>query len=184
MILFNSKTEVLFAKTSVFLFLILSFSGCASKTTLQIFKEESKRQNINFKTMYSICKKESSLNNNVVNVNKSILDIQRGPHYFKSSFKTNLYMDFVLDPLNLNYDIGICQINKQHLKKNNLDNEDLLDIRTNVRLATSIYKYNLKKCDFKIICALSMYNTGKRKSSIGFKYANNVLKIRKNIFGN
>ena len=68
------------------------------------------------------CKLESNHNPNVINVNKSIFDIQKGSHYFDNWFTANLYMDTVLDPLGLNYDIGICQINKIHLKRFKMDN--------------------------------------------------------------
>jgi soluble lytic murein transglycosylase-like protein len=162
---------------------ILLFTGCAYKSHQELFIEKAKEQNINYKTLHAICKKESSLNVNVVNVNESIIDIQRGPHYFSSAWKANLYMDLVLDPLLLNYDVGICQINKQHLKRLKLDNEDLLDRETNIEIAAKIYRYNIKKCRGDIICALSMYNTGQKHSKRGIAYAKKVLKIRKRLYG-
>ncbi len=162
---------------------IIFFTGCATKSHQQLFIENGNKYNINYKTLHAICKKESSLNVNVVNVNKSILDIQRGPHYFTSAFKANLYMDFVLDPLLLNYDVGICQINKQHLDRLKLDNEDLLDRETNIEIAAKIYRYNLKICRGDIMCALSMYNTGTRNSKRGRTYARKVIAIRDNLYG-
>ena len=93
-------------------------------------------------------------------------------------------MDTILDPLFLSYDVGICQINNQHLDRFNLDNEDLLDIEHNIEVATKIYKYNINKCKNDIICALSMYNTGKRKSEIGKKYAKKVLRMKSKMFKN
>ncbi len=158
--------------------LIFFFVGCSQKNINEIFIEKGKKYNVNHKTLYAICKVESNHNENVINVNKSIFNIQKGPHYFNSAFKANLYMDYVLDPLLLNYDIGICQINKMHLKRLKLDNEELLDRELNIDIAAKIYSYNLKRCNNKIICALSMYNTGRKESTIGRRYAKKVLKAR------
>jgi len=167
----------------LFLVILFIFSGCSQKSINTIFIEKGKKYNVNHKTLFAICKVESNHNENVVNVNKSIFNIQKGPHYFSSAFEANLYMDYVLDPLLLNYDIGICQINKIHLKRLKLDNEDLLDRELNIDIAARIYKYNLKKCNNKIICALSMYNTGHKNSKIGRRYARKVLKVRRTITG-
>ncbi len=164
-------------KYLAFIFIFL-FIGCSQKNINEIFIEKGKKYNVNHKTLYAICKVESNHNENVINVNKSIFNIQKGPHYFNSAFKANLYMDYVLDPLLLNYDIGICQINKMHLKRLKLDNEELLDRELNIDIAAKIYSYNLKRCKNKIICALSMYNTGRKESTIGRRYAKKVLKVR------
>jgi len=149
-----------------------------------MFVEKGEKYNINHKTLKAICKKESGLKPYVVNVNKSIFDIQIGGHYFDTWLGANTYMDLVLDPLGLNYDIGLCQINKIHLDRFDLDNEDLLDEETNIDIAARIYKWNVKACNGNLKCALSMYNTGKKNSSIGMKYANKVIKIRKQMYGN
>jgi hypothetical protein len=168
-------------KSILFVFTIIILSGCNKKPLHNIFIEKGHKYDVNHRTLKAICKVESNHQDYVINVNKSILNIQKGPHLFKSAFNANLYMDYVLDPLLLNYDIGICQINKVHLKRLNLDNEDLLDRELNIDIAAKIYKYNLKKCNNEIICALSMYNTGYKNSSIGKKYAQKVLKTRKRL---
>ncbi len=173
----------MFLKYMLFI-IILFFSGCSKKSINEIFIEKGKKYNVNHKTLYAICKVESNHNKNVINVNKSIFNIQKGPHYFTSSFKANLYMDYVLDPLLLNYDIGICQINKVHLKRLKLDNEELLDRELNIDIAAKIYRYNLRKCNNEIMCALSMYNTGYKNSKVGRKYARKVLRVRKRLTGN
>lgn len=165
------------------LIFVFIFTGCASKTLNQKFQYYAKQERINYKTLMAICKKESGLTNYVVNVNKSILDIQKGPHYFDTYIGANLYMDLVLDPLLLNYDVGICQINKIHLDKYDIDNEDLLDEDKNIEIASKIYNWNVRRCNGNIYCALSLYNTGKKNSSIGRTYAKKVLKIRKKMFG-
>ncbi len=167
----------------LFIFFIVFFSGCSSKSLYQKFYDIAKQNNVNHKTLIAICKKESNLKPYVINVNKSIFNIQKGPHYFDSAFTANLYMDFVLDPIFLNYDIGMCQINKVHLDRLDLDNDDLLDEETNIEVAAKIYKWNVKACKGDIICALSMYNTGYKNSSIGKLYAKKVLRKRKEMFG-
>ena len=170
-------------KYIIFILISFIFIGCSKKPINEIFINKGKKYNVNHKTLYAICKVESNHNANVVNVNKSIFNIQRGGHYFSSAFEANLYMDYVLDPLLLNYDIGICQINKVHLKRLKLDNEELLDEELNIDIAAKIYKYNLNKCNNDIMCALSMYNTGYKNSKVGMKYAKKVLKVRKALTG-
>lgn len=165
----------------VFLFSLLLFTGCSNTN---YFVEVGKKHNINYKTLRAIAEVESGNRPYTVNVNKSIFNIQQGGHYFDSSIAANMYMDMVLDPLGLNYDIGLCQVNSSHLDRFDLDNEDLLDEETNIDIATRIYKWNLKQCDWKIVCALSMYNTGKKNSTVGKKYAKKVLDARKRLFGN
>jgi len=93
-------------------------------------------------------------------------------------------MDNFLERKNLNYDIGLCQINSWWLSRLNLKNEDLLDYRLNIFVAAKIYNDNVKLCNGDIYCALSMYNTGKKNSSIGIKYAKKVLAIRQKIYNN
>ncbi len=165
----------------IFIITLLVFTGCSRKPLNVIFLEKSQKYNVSHKTLNAICKVESNHNENVINVNKSLFNIQQGPHYFSSAFKANLYMDYVLDPILLNYDIGICQINKQHLKRLNLDNEELLDRELNIDIAAKIYKYNLNKCNNNRTCALSMYNTGYANSTKGKRYAQKVLRARKRL---
>lgn len=166
----------------VILFVFI-FSGCSSKSLYQTFLDIGKAHNVNHKTLMAICKKESGLKPYVINVNKSLFNIQKGPHYFDTWIGANSYMDFVLDPLFLNYDIGMCQINKVHLDRLDLDNEDLLDKETNIEVAAKIYYWNLRQCNNNTICALSMYNTGYKNSTIGKRYAKKVLEKRKQMFG-
>ena len=156
-------------------------TGCSTKSLNQIFIDESKKYGVNHKTIKAICTHESGLNGNVVNVNSSIFNIEKGSHFFNSAFAANFFMDYKLDPLLLNYDIGICQINKIHLDRLDMDNEELLDIETNINIAAKIYLWNVRECKGNIKCALSMYNTGKKHSKIGLNYANKVLKIRRKL---
>ena len=168
---------------SIVVFLGFLFSGCSSKSFVPEILRYCKREQCKPQNIIAICKKESNLKPYVVNVNKSLFNIQRGPHYFDTWYGANAYMDFVLDPLFLNYDIGMCQINKVHLDRLDIDNEDLLDEDTNIEAAAKIYKWNVKQCRGEVMCALSMYNTGYKNSTVGKAYARKVLRIRKRMFG-
>lgn len=162
------------------IFTILLLSGCSQKN---YFIENGIKYNVNYKTLTAIATVESNHKSNVVNVNESIFDIQRGSHYFDNWFTANLYMDTILDPLGLNYDVGICQINKIHFDRFDLDNEDLLDDAINIEIAAKVYKWNINKCNGNVRCALSMYNTGKAYSKKGSRYAEKVLRARLRMFG-
>lgn len=179
--MFSRYTQTL-TKTVLLAASAFVLQGCM--TRMEMFQEAANKHNVNYKTLYAICYKESKFTSNVVNVNTSIFNIQQGPHYFDNWFTANLYMDVILDPLNLNYDVGICQINEQHRERLYIDNEDLLEDETNIDVAAKIYAYNVKACNGDLKCALSMYNTGKKKSSIGYRYAQQVINIRKREFGN
>lgn len=156
---------------------VLFLSGCGMSQQ-ELFVHYSKKHNVNHKTMKAICKTESGLRPYAINVNKSLFNVQKGPHYFDTWIGANAYMDLVLDPLFLNYDVGLCQINKSHFERMGLDNEDLLDEEKNIEAACKIYSYNVKACDGDLYCALSMYNTGKKHCAAGLQYAQKVLKNR------
>lgn len=93
-------------------------------------------------------------------------------------------MDFVVILLFLSYDIGLCQINNQHLKRFKLSNEDLLNKEKNIEIANIIYSESLKICKGNKTCALSMYNTGKKNSKRGIAYSEKVINIEKKLFKN
>ena len=170
-------------KSIEFIFLIVVitiFSGCSTKN---YFAESSKKHRVNYHILRSIAEVESGNRSNVINVNESIFNIQQGPHYFDNWFTANLYMDTILDPLFLSYDVGVCQVNNMHLDRNDLDNEDLLDDEINIDLAAKILRYNLKKCDGNYRCAINMYNTGQKDSAVGRRYVNKVMRARRKLFG-
>lgn len=160
--------------------LILFTSGCSNK---QYFINSANTHNLNYHTLRAIAEVESGNKSNVVNVNESIFNIQKGPHYFDNWFTANLYMDTILDPLFLSYDVGVCQINVQHFDRNGLDNEDLLDDEINIELAAKILRHNLNSCKGDYRCALSMYNTGLKSCAKGKYYTDKVLRARKKLFG-
>lgn len=168
----------------IFILIIFAFfiTGCANKELNEIFIEKAEKEKIDYKMLMSICKHESGFKEYAINVNKSIFNLQQGPHFFSSKFSANVYMDYILEPMFLSYDVGICQINNQHLKKHNLSNEDLLNKEENITIAAKIYKQNLISCKGNEKCALSMYNTGKKESTIGKKYAENVLSLKRKMF--
>lgn len=161
--------------------LLISVSGCTIKKP-NYFVEIARKENVNHKTIRAICEHESGNYDYVVNVNKSRWNWKQGPHYFKNKIAANFFMDIYLKPFGMNYDIGVCQINSQHFKRFNLDNEDLLDRETNIMVAAKIYKANVIACNNEIVCALSLYNTGRKNSTIGKAYAKKVLAIRARMF--
>lgn len=194
-------------KIKLILFLVVLFvSGCSQKEVVlvkntnenknqqilskedidKIFEEKAKKMDINHKTLKAICKHESSNNPYAVNVNKKNNPGNEfiGSYKFSMAVEADLFMNTVLEPMGLNYDIGYCQINSQHLHQK-LANVDLLKIDRNIEKAAEIYKYGLEVCRTKetgdlLECALSMYNTGKINtvSSIGRTYAAKVIKLR------
>jgi len=163
-----------------YIIVLLSISGCSNKN---YFVQSAEKHNLNHHILMAIAEVESGNQSNVINVNESLFNIQQGPHYFDNWFTANLYMDTILDPLFLSYDVGVCQINVQHFDRNGLDNEDLLDDEINIELAAKILRHNLNICRGDYKCALSMYNTGRRDSVKGKRYTNKVLRARKKLFG-
>lgn len=194
----------------LFLSFVLLFSGCSFKTTEvvinntivnnntivindeeskieKIFSEKAKALNLSSDTLKAICNVESKNKQYSINVNQ-INNAQAnlvGSHEFEMAVEADLFMNALLDPKNLNYDIGYCQINSQHLKANNLENADLLNVETNIDMAAKIFKSNVEYCEMRGIkptlnCALSMYNTGKshNKSKVGAKYAQKVIQAK------
>lgn len=157
----------------------------SNKEVDNIFEEKAKQLDVNSKTLKAICKHESLNNPYAINVNKNKNNKRNdfvGSYKFKLDVEADLFMNTVLEPMNLNYDIGYCQINSQHLDEN-LVNVDLLKIEKNIEKAALIYKYGVDYCKSKkakdlLECSLSMYNTGKINtvSSIGRAYANKVKK--------
>lgn len=58
--------------------------------------------------------------------------------------------------MKLNYDIGYCQINSQHLDES-LANIDLLNIEKNIEKAAKIYKYGVDYCCKEIKKSIRMF---------------------------
>lgn len=141
-----------------------------------IYKTESRKLNVNYKIIRAICFTESSGNPFTIHVNNGKY---KGAHRFKSKWAAINFIKKYLK--HSSYDSGICQINNYWIKKLHISHKKIFDKKFNIRLASKIYKYNLKKCNNDIRCALSMYNTGKKHSDIGMEYANIVLKNNYNI---
>lgn len=145
-----------------------------------IHKEVALKYNINYKILKGITRVESNFKNLAINVNrnKKHKNLQ-GSHYFNNKKEA---IDFAnkIDSLGLNFDMGYNQINNNwkniHFKKY----DELFDTTNNITISAKILSYNLKRyCNNDMICRLSVYNTGYKKSSIGKKYANKVIKYSK-----
>ena len=141
-----------------------------------IYVKLGKKYNLDYKLLLAISKKESNFNNLAINVNanKSNKDLI-GSHKFKDINEAIDYT-YKLDKLKLNYDAGISQINSNWRKYYKLENKDLFLIEKNVNLSARILRDNLNKyCNQDLTCALSVYNSGYKKSTIGLKYAEGVI---------
>lgn len=140
-----------------------------------LYKKVAARYSINHKTLRAIAKRESSERDLVINVNSWLF---KGSYAFSSKLSAALFMDLLLDTTGQNYDVGRCQINSYWQDVLEIDSNELLHASLNVDVAAFIYKGNVERCSGNAICALSMYNTGKKNSKIGRAYALSVLKIR------
>ena len=164
----NYKSLIMLFK-SFFILLLVFFSACSTRFTKNeihydkrisytnnIYQQVASKYNINYKTMHAICFTESSEREFVINVNNGPY---RGHYNFKSKYAA---LRFIQKIKNYSFDTGLCQINNQWLDKFNLEHIDLLNKYINLEVATIIYKKNVQACNNNIVCALSMYNTGKK----------------------
>lgn len=71
-------------------------------------------------------------------------------------------------------DMGLGQINSQHLAGYQVTVEQALDPCTNLKIAQDILLKGWKNSGGNLIGTLSAYNTGKVNSAIGLKYAKQV----------
>lgn len=72
-------------------------------------------------------------------------------------------------------DIGLGQINSQHLTHYKLSVEQVFDPCTNLKIAQSILLNGWKNSGGSLIGTLSAYNTGKVNSARGYQYAMKIL---------
>jgi len=72
-------------------------------------------------------------------------------------------------------DMGLGQINSQHLSKYKLSVEQVLDPCTNLRITQDILLDGWKVSGGNLIGTLSAYNTGKTNSARGYQYAMKIL---------
>ena len=72
-------------------------------------------------------------------------------------------------------DMGLGQINSQHLARYKLSVEQVLEPCTNLKIAQDILLDGWKVSGGNLIGTLSAYNTGKTNSAIGLRYANAVI---------
>lgn len=72
-------------------------------------------------------------------------------------------------------DMGLGQINSQHLAKYKLSVEQVLDPCTNLKIAQDILLDGWRVSGGNLMGTLSAYNTGKTNSAVGLRYANAVI---------
>ena len=144
-----------------------------------IYKIISNKYKLDYKILKGITQRESDFNNLIINVNKNKNKLFQGSHKFVNK---KLAINFAnkIDKLKLNFDLGYNQINNNwknvHFKKY----DELFNINNNIEISAKILKYNLDKyCNNDINCRLSVYNTGYKKSEIGKKYRDKVIKYSK-----
>ncbi|WP_045762233.1 lytic transglycosylase domain-containing protein [Xanthomonas albilineans] len=81
-------------------------------------------------------------------------------------------------------DIGLMQVNSQHLRRYNVTPEALLDPCTNIRIGTTILRQNYAQTWAKyqaekpaLLAALSMYNTGNETQGMQNGYVFKVARV-------
>ena len=149
----------------------------SSESNSDLYYRIASKYNINYKTLHAICFTESSEEPFVIHVNGGYYS---GSHRFSSASQSLNYINRYLG--DSNFDIGFCQINNWWINRLNISHSQLLTKSFNIDLAASIYRDNLKRCNNDVNCALSLYNTGKKWSSIGKKYSKRVLLNRSKLY--
>lgn len=173
----NDVTDFIFKKNNG-----LTKEETKIKELESIYKKARKRQNLDFRILLRISKKESNFNNLVININRNKKYKELiGSHKFKNIEERVKYVEET-ELKKLNYDAGISQINGNWKTYYKLTSRDLFNIEKNVNTSARILRKNLDKyCNQDLTCRLSVYNSGYKKSEIGLKYARDVIKNYNNI---
>ncbi len=156
------------------------------------FDEVASSYDLKEKSLKSIMIAESNANFMVINVNDKGLvgKALKGGKSFDYEVSAYLYMESFLELLNQNYDVGPFQINSIWFKSIKYSKIELMNPFNSIYVSAKILSNNKKSCRKKgfsnrdlDLCAYSMYNTGKshNQSSIGKKYAQKIMKIKKNL---
>ena len=159
---------------SIIFLISVSFNASASEA-LQTALDECVPKNYHW-IMQKIFFRESSHNPIALNINKGQGYIKRQP---KSLYEAQLVVNYLLSK-NINFDIGIGQINSQHFQENRIFNKmgyratDALDICTNIKMATFLFEDAYKRTG-RVDQALSIYNTGDPFKGIKNGYVEKVL---------
>lgn len=128
-------------------------------------------------TLNAIIKVESNYNQ------LAIYDNTTGASYRPQSKEQAIYLTGIFLSSGHSIDIGLMQINSQHLAKLNIDYKDLFDPCYNVAVGTKIlsgfYREHARgnptdQPDMILLKALSSYNTGSPRK--GTRYVNKILK--------
>lgn len=171
------------------LLIFIIFSGCSTRfknnpntnmINKSLYKKISSKYKIDYKILHAICFTESSEDPFVINVNSK--GKLKGTHRFKNKHSANSFIRKNLHTSNINYDIGFCQINSWWLLRLNITSYSLLNKEYNLNVAAKIFKDNLIRCKNNVLCALSIYNTGRKNSKIGKKYTALVLKNKRLLY--
>ena len=129
-------------------------------------------------TLNAIIKVESNYNQ------LAIYDNTTGASYRPQSKEQAIYLTGIFLSSGHSIDIGLMQINSQHLAKLNIDYKDLFDPCYNVAVGTKIlsgfYREHARgnptdQPDMTLLKALSSYNTGSPRK--GKRYVNKILKV-------
>jgi len=166
-------------------FIVFAITGCNKTTKVKnslqnkdIYKDVSKKYNIDYKILKGISVVES--NNNIYAININSNKYKKKSYLFKNKEKAILFAKKLYNE-KINFDAGINQININWKKSKKFSIEDLFNKEKNLDLSRSILSYNLERyCNGDINCRLSVYNTGYKKSKIGKRYTNKVILSSKN----
>lgn len=139
-----------------------------------LYKEISKKYDIDYKLIRAICYTETSGNEFMVNINNMNKNGHNKSYNFDSKEDAIKFVNNN-DLENKDYDSGLCQINNYWFDKLGVTKENIFDKERNVNLSYIILQDNLNECNGNIMCALSMYNTGYKFSYKGITYATTVL---------
>ena len=120
-------------------------------------------------TMAAIVKHESGGNPHALHNNTLRKTLQPATKEEAVSLATNMIK------AGQSVDMGLGQINSQHLARYKLSVEQVLEPCTNLKIAQDILLDGWKVSGGNLIGTLSAYNTGKTNSTIGLRYANAVI---------
>lgn len=119
-------------------------------------------------TMAAIVKQESGGNPHALHNNTLRKTIQPATKEEAVSLATNMIK------AGHSVDMGLGQINSQHLTSYKLTVDQVLDPCTNLKIAQDILLKGWKNSGGNLMGTLSAYNTGKVNSAVGIKYAKQV----------
>lgn len=124
--------------------------------------------NIHPQTMMAIVKKESGGNPYALHDNGS------GKSYFPKTYEEAVALTIQLISSGRSVDIGLAQINSKNLPRLGYSVNQILDPCTNLKASEKILLDGWNRSGGHLKKTLSVYNTGKTNSSVGYQYAHDV----------